>query len=131
MKTLDATLFGFAAQADIESAISKVTRTPRIVYDYKIELDGQTFDAKDILETLEEACDGDTYITNEKMVVALIKLGVILHGGNNRWMTGAEKGQNYNSFVELLRRKIKLLALDNNDRVAKIEASTDNRAINT
>jgi len=109
---IDATLFGFSAKSDIETAVTSVTKMPRIVYDYVIHLDGRKFDAKDVLETLEESCSGAAYITDEHMVRALKKLGVILHGGNQRWMTAAAKGENYDMFMKLLREKIELFDND-------------------
>lgn len=112
MSEVDATLFGFTAKTDIETAISAVTKTPRTVFDYKIDLDGRIFDAEDVLETLEETCDGGAYMTNQAMVSALKKLGVIIHGGSYRWATGAEKGENYDLFVMMLREKVRSMGSD-------------------
>jgi hypothetical protein len=112
MSDLDATLFGFTAKTDIETTIGAVTKTPRIVYDYKIDLGGRIFDAEDVLESLQEACGGGAYMTDQAMVEALKKLGVIVHGGSNRWATGAEKSENYDLFVKLLREKIRSLGSD-------------------
>ncbi len=108
----NATLFGFTAKTDIETAIGDITKIPRTVFDYKINLDGRAFDANDVLETLQESCEGDAYITDEAMVRALWKLGVIISGGSSRWMTGAKKGENYDLFVKLLREKIRTMASD-------------------
>jgi hypothetical protein len=112
MSDLDATLFGFSAKTDIETAIRDVTKTPRTVYDYKIDLDGRGFDAEDVLASLHEACEGNSYITSQAMIRALKKLGVIVHGGSSRSMTSAEKGENYDLFMQLLREKVRSLGSD-------------------
>lgn len=80
--------------------------TPRVVFDYKVTLDGVTFDALDLLETLIEMDCTDIEITNQPMVKMLKNKGVIESEGNRRWCFGAIKGQNYEEFVEELRNAI-------------------------
>lgn len=105
MSDSDKTLSGFTAKIDIETAIRNVTKTPRTVFDYEINLDGQKFNAEDILNTLEGAFDGDCYITDQAITQALKKLGVIVRGGSNRGMMSAEKGENYDLFLVYCARK--------------------------
>jgi hypothetical protein len=105
MSDLNATLFGFTAKTDIEMAIRDVTKTPRTVYDYKIVLDGRTFDAEDMLETLGAVRDGNAYITDHAMVGALKKLGVIVSGGSRD--ISARAGENFDLFLKLLREQVR------------------------
>jgi hypothetical protein len=45
-------------------------------------------------------------MTDEKMIDALKKLRIIEHGGCNRWMMSAAKGENYKYFMEMLETKL-------------------------
>jgi hypothetical protein len=65
-----------------------------------------------VLESLQEACENQCVMTNSKMVQALIKRGVITTGGNSRWMTSGQKGENYDLFVSLLRAKLQSMGSD-------------------
>lgn len=102
------------AKPEIETAVGEITITPRTVFDYHIVLGGKRFDANDLLTTLLETCGedgsdggGDSYITDERMVEALKGLKIIAHGGNGRLMMPAQKGENYDYFVGLLRDRFR------------------------
>jgi len=102
----DDTLFSHAAQADIGAL--KVYSTERTVTDYWIEIGERRFDALDVYRTLEETCcpGSGSYISNQRLVEALKKLGVIEHGGSGRWAMSAAKGPNYDLFVRHLEKLI-------------------------
>jgi len=103
------TLFGNVAKSDIESAISNITRSERVikVVDFIIKIDNTNFDAMDIFETLEKIDDeGNIAIINDSMVKALKKINVITSGGSFSGMMPAQKGENFHFFLDLLRKKL-------------------------
>lgn len=80
----------------------EVTATPRITYDFRVVIEGFTFNAVDMLEVLNEMDGGRIEITNDAMVKVLMAKGVINSGGNKRLYAGAEIGPNFESFREEL-----------------------------
>lgn len=81
-------------------SIEEKTKT---VYYGVISIDGQKFDARDLLDTIQELLhNGDIVITDKNMITMLKKYGILKSEGNSRWYTAAEKGPNIMAFLAFL-----------------------------
>jgi hypothetical protein len=99
------TLFSLDARKLIDELV--VCPTQRIATDYWIVLNGHRFNAIDVRDTLIETCEGSySYVSDERMVEALKKLGVIEHGGSYRHSMSALAGPNYQYFMDWLKLEI-------------------------
>lgn len=79
----------------------------RTVIDYTIEIDGQTFDAVDLLETLDAVREGGVRVTNRKMSMMLLEKQVLKSAGSSDW--AASKGSKFFSFKKELEHQFEIL----------------------
>ena len=85
----------------------EVRRKERIVVDKFITLEGVSFDADDLYETLELAVSSDIVITySRERIEVLKKLGILESEGNRRWYMGARLGTNGETFLKMLAEKL-------------------------
>lgn len=103
-KMLD--LFKAKAFKDLMDGGLEIEARPRQGFDYFVEIDGEKFDAADLLETLENVESGDVYITNQRMGKMLLKFGILHSLGSSRWYQGASKGDNFKEFYDFLVEKL-------------------------
>jgi hypothetical protein len=67
-----------------------------------VHLLGRRYEYTDLLETVEAISGSDIVINNSNMVSMLKQYGVIESEGNQRWLSGATKGPNYDAFLQML-----------------------------
>lgn len=85
----------------------KVDKKEVTVTYYHIEIDGLRFEAKDLLQTLEDAFDGGMYVTWGKKKEALLKkLGVVKTLGTSNGLMCAEKGPYFDEFYNLVKNAL-------------------------
>ena len=73
-----------------------IAQTKPVFY---IEVDGFKWSASDLSDTLE-AVSSSEVVVDPDLGNKLIELGVLASLGNNRWMSGAEKGPNFDAFSD-------------------------------
>lgn len=85
----------------------KIETKSRTVIDYIVEIDGQSFNAVDLLEALNAIRVGGVRITNHKMSVMLLEKGILSSAGSSEW--AASKGPKFTSFRKELQKQFKIL----------------------
>ncbi len=85
----------------------KIEIKTRTVTDYIVEIDGQSFDAVDLFETLIAVRYGGVRVTNRKMSLMLLKNQILESAGSSDW--AATKGPKFTSFKKELEHQFEIL----------------------
>lgn len=85
----------------------KIETKTRTVIDYVIKIDGQSFDAVDLFETLCAVRYGGVTVTNRTMAMMLLKKQVLNSAGSGD--RPASKGPKFTSFRKELKHQFEIL----------------------
>lgn len=85
----------------------KIETKTRTVIDYIIKIDGENFDAVDLLETLYAVRQGGVTVTNREMAVMLLEKQILRSAGSTDW--AASTGSKFTSFINELEHQFEIL----------------------
>lgn len=83
----------------------QATTKPRTVYDTKVLINDKWYDADDMLETLHGVAS-DNVEVYDKYRNVFMDNKILSSMGSQRWQSAAKSGENYEGFVQALRKAI-------------------------
>lgn len=102
------TLFERAAFDDLKDEGVQIEFKERVVRDFFVTIGGLRFDAMDLYESLDEGTSYGHVLDFSREKTALLKrIGVVAYEGNRRMCVSAEKGPNFQEFMEMLRERLR------------------------
>ena len=92
----------------VEEAVINVTERKVIVYDYKLQFNGKSYDAADLYHTMMQIVDGEHIALNDRDQIELLKsIGAIRSEGSFRSCIPASTGPNFLVFINFLENHFK------------------------